>query len=90
MVLGIDAMLGIIRYRLKQNPFDGGIYVFCDGKSMMKYIEWDGMGFCIGKRRAQSGTYPWPPGEAGLMLEISEREFEYLWTKSIVPFRAKK
>lgn len=29
-------------------------------------------------RRAQSGRYPWPKGQAGETLEISEKEFEYL------------
>lgn len=91
MYTGIDGLLGVIRYRLGHNPFDGSIYVFCDGGGqMLKYLEWDGMGFCLGKRRAQSGTYPWPPAEAGPVIEISEKEFEFLRCKSIVPFRTKK
>lgn len=43
-----------------------------------------------GKRRAQSGSYPWPAGQTGEAVEISEKEFEYLLGKSIVPFKAKK
>ena len=58
--------------------------------SMLKYIEWDGQGFLQGKRRAQSGTYPWPKGQAGETLEISEKEFEYLLSRSIVPFKTQK
>lgn len=58
--------------------------------SMLKYIEWDGQGFLQGKRRAQSGTYPWTKGETGETLEISEKEFEYLLSRSIVPFTHKK
>ena len=74
------------RYR-----YDGSVYVFRDKAGLMlKYIEWDGQGFLQGKRRAQSGSYPWPKGQAGEVLEITEREFEYLLSKSIVPFKTKK
>lgn len=90
MYTGMDGLLGIIRYKLNHNPFDGAIYVFCDHTgTMLKYLEWDGAGFCIGKRRAQSGSYPWPPLEAGAVIEITEKEFEFLKVKSIVPFSTK-
>lgn len=86
MYTGLDGLLGIIRYQLNRNPFDGGVYVFCDAEgTMLKYLEWDGAGFTLGKRRAQSGSYPWPPSEAGQAIEITEKEFEFLRTKSIVP-----
>ncbi|MFQ8766058.1 MAG: IS66 family insertion sequence element accessory protein TnpB [Oscillospiraceae bacterium] len=39
---------------------------------------WDGQSFCQGKRRAQSGTYPWPDAPEGEIVEITEREFQYL------------
>lgn len=91
MYLGLDGLLGTIQYRLNRNPYDGGIYVFCDSTGMMlKYLEWDGSGFCLGKRRAQSGSYPWPPSEAGAVIEITEKEFEFLKGKSIVACRTKK
>ena len=79
MYNGLDGLTSIIRYQLRCNPYDGSIYVFrdCTG-SMLKYIEWDGQGFLQGKRRAQSGTYPWPNGEAGRVVEISEKEFTYI------------
>lgn len=91
MNLGIDGLTNIIRYRLNLNPYDGSLYVFCDfSGSNLEYIEWDGAGFCIAKRQAQSGSYPWPPSEAGLTMEISEKEFEFLKTKSIVPVGQKR
>ena len=91
MYTGLDGLTAIVRYHLKLDPYDGSVYVFRDkAGSMLKYIEWDGQGFLQGKRRAQSGSYPWPKGQAGEVLEITEREFEYLLSKSIVPFKAKK
>ena len=91
MYTGLDGLTAIVRYHLKLDPYDGSVYVFRDkAGSMLKYIEWDGQGFLQGKRRAQSGSYPWPKGQAGEVLEITEKEFEYLLSKSIVPFKAKK
>lgn len=91
MYTGLDGLIGIIQYQLRCNPYDGSVYVFRDlSGSMLKYLEWDGMGFCMGKRRAQSGSYPWPSSEPGTVVEISEREFAYLLSKSIVPTKAKK
>ncbi len=90
MYVGLDGLLGIIQYTLNRNPFDGDVYVFCDSThTMLKYLEWDGAGFEISKRRAQSGSYPWPPPEAGLMVETTEKEFAFLRTKSIVPIGQK-
>ena len=90
MYTGLDGLAAIVRYHLKHDPCDGSVYVFRDGTgSMLKYIEWDGQSFVQGKRRAQYGTYPWPKGEIGTMVEINEREFAYLLSKSIVPFKEK-
>lgn len=91
MYNGLDGLIAIIRYTLRHDPYDGCVYVFRDNAgSMLKYIEWDGQGFLQGKRRAQSGTYPWPSGEPGDIVEISEKEFDYLLSRSIVPFKEKK
>ena len=91
MYTGLDGLTAIVRYHLKLDPYDGSVYVFRDKPgTMLKYIEWDGQGFLQGKRRAQSGSYPWPKGQAGEVVEISEKEFDYLLERSIVPFKAKK
>ena len=91
MYAGIDSLSVIIRYRLRFNPYDGSIYVFWDKSgTMLKYLHWDGQGFCPGKRRAQSGTYPWPDAPEGEIVEITERECQYLLSRSIVSIRDRK
>ena len=91
MYAGIDSLSAIIRYRLRVNPYDGSIYVFRDQSgTMLKYLHWDGQSFCQGKRRAQSGTYPWPDAPEGEIVEITEREFQYLLSRSIVPIKDRK
>jgi len=88
---GLDGLMAIVRYHLKLDPYDGSVYVFRDGTgSMLKYIEWDGQRYLQGKQWAQSGRYPWPKGETGEALEISEKEFEYPLSRFIVPFKARK
>ena len=57
---------------------------------MLKYLHWDGQSFCQGKRRAQSGTYPWPDAPEGEIVEIMQWEFQYLLSKSIVPIKDRK
>ena len=91
MYAGIDSLTAIVRYRLRFNPYDGSIYVFRDQSgTMLKYLHWDGQSFCQGKRRAQSGTYPWPDAPEGEIVEITEREFQYLLSRSIVPIKDRK
>ena len=91
MYTGLDGLIAIVRYHLRCDPYDGSVYVFRNaGGSKLKYIEWDGQSFIQGKRTAQSGTYPWPPAAAGTVVEVSEKEFEYLLSKSVVPFKEKK
>ena len=86
----MDGFIAIIRYTLRYDPYDGSAYVFRDRPgSMLKYIEWDGQSFWQGKRRAQSGTYPWPPGEPGSVTETNEREFEYLLSGPLCRSRRK-
>lgn len=53
MYTGLDELLGIIRYQLNHSPYDVNVYVFRDlSGTMIKYLEWDGAGFCLGRRRA--------------------------------------
>ena len=91
MYAGIDSLTAIVRYRLRFNPYDGSIYVFRDQSgTMLKYLHWDGQSFCRGKRRAQSGTYPWSDAPEGEIVEITEREFQYLLSRSIAPTKDRK
>ncbi len=91
MNIGIDGLLSIIKYELDSNPYDGRIYAFNDYTgNILKYIMWDGASFIEGKRKAQSGTYPWPEKDREKSVEISENEFDFLLSKSIVPTKEKK
>ena len=78
-------MLSVIEHELGADPFSGDLYVFCDERhSSLRYLEWDGSGFCLGYRKAQAGTYPWPSEEWCAMMEITEKEFLFLRSGSII------
>jgi len=82
----VDVLTEMVKFQLKCNPFDGNLYVFCQSHCrQLKWLEWDGSGFCVGYRRAEYGTYPWPSDEDGPVVEIGEKEFAFLLGKSIVP-----
>lgn len=71
-----DILCAVVEYRLKMDPYSGDIYVFSDwNRKRMKWIWWDGSGFCIGLRRMEYGVYPWPPAQMGKTLELREEEF---------------
>ncbi|MDL2218607.1 IS66 family insertion sequence element accessory protein TnpB [Christensenellaceae bacterium OttesenSCG-928-M15] len=79
----MDAYVDFIRYQLECDPFDGNRYVFCNNVyTLLKWFEWDGSGFCIGYRKAEWGKYPWPLSKTDEVMEISEQEFAFLYSKT--------
>ena len=59
MYNGLDGLIAIIRYTLRYDPYDGSVYVFRDSPgSMLKYIEWDGMGKVFYKERGARRVEP--------------------------------
>ena len=88
-LVSTETLVNIIRYHLKCDPFDGNRYIFSNNiHTMLKWVEWDGGGFCVGYRQSEWGKYPWPRCKPGTVMEITEQEFEYLLSKSINGNRA--
>jgi hypothetical protein len=82
---GIDRLVSVIRHELGADPCNGDLYVFCDeARTSLRHLEWDGAGFCLGHRKAQAGTYPWPSKEWGATIEITEKEFVFLRSRSVI------
>jgi transposase len=75
----MDVLCAVVEYRLKMDPYNGDIYVFSDwSHKRLKWISWDGSGFCMGLRRMEYGVYPWPSVEMGKTMELNEKEFSFL------------
>ena len=83
---GFEWAVAFLQSTLQADPYSGDIFVFIDhSKTKMHYLEWDGGGFCVGGRHAQRGSYPWPNDSAGPLMEITEEEFLFLRSRSILP-----
>lgn len=83
LVASTERLIEHLRYELKCDPYDGSIYVFCGNeRTLLKWLEWDGSGFCVGFRHAEWGTYPWPAKKAEAVMEITRQEYDFLRVKS--------
>jgi transposase len=82
-LVSLDTLVTFIRYQLQCDPFDGNMHVFCNREGThLKWLEWDGSGFCVGSRHTEWGRYPWPDEKMGVAIEINEQEFEFLLRES--------
>ena len=69
---GIDGLARLCRSALAEDPFSGGVFVFCNRRrTAVKILAYDGQGFWICQKRLSRGRFPfWPGGDtAGHMLE---------------------
>ena len=86
-----DVLCAVVEYRLKMDPYSGNIYAFSDwNRKRLKWIWWDGGGFCAGLRRMEYGVYPWPSVQMGKTLELSEAEFSILLSGTAPQKRVKR
>lgn len=61
---GMDALVGLCRCQLQQNPFSGIIFAFRNRKgTAVKLLTYDGTGFWLMQKRFSKGTLRyWPKG----------------------------
>lgn len=58
---GIDALSGLVRRELAQNPLDGGIYIFFNRtRNSVKLLHFEGDGFALYQKRLEKGTFELP------------------------------
>ncbi|MCH8240132.1 MAG: IS66 family insertion sequence element accessory protein TnpB [Proteobacteria bacterium] len=51
---------------LKQNPFNGHMFVFRGRRGdLIKVIWWDGQGACLFSKRLEKGKFVWPAAKDG-------------------------
>lgn len=76
---GIDQLSAIVAGRLRMNPFDGSVYVFCGcNHESIRYMFWDGAEFCVVARRRERGTYLWPSPQLGAVMALTPQDFELI------------
>jgi transposase len=86
---GVNGLSAIVQEKMKQNPFSGSVYIFCNrGRKLIKAVYWDKTGFWLSQKRLEKDTFPWPRNEQEAM-ELSWEQLEMLLA-GIDFFRAHK
>ncbi len=74
----IDGLSILVAKHLKEDPFSGHLYVFCNrNRSIIKLLYWESNGFCLWHKRLEKDRFRWPQ-EAADVKEIGSRELEWL------------
>jgi transposase len=56
-----DALSGLVRNAMGQNPMDGSVYIFLNKRrNLIKLLQWDKSGFAIYTKRLEQGGYEQP------------------------------
>jgi transposase len=69
---GIDGLARICRAELREDPFSGCVFVFCNSRrNAVKLLIYDGQGFWLCQKRLSKGRFGfWPTGNgSGKQLE---------------------
>ena len=61
MLASKDQLLEIIKSIMKDDPFSGAVFLFCNRKrNILKMIWWDRTGFWVAQKKLEKGNCPWP------------------------------
>jgi len=73
---GIDALSGVVKTKLRADPFSGQVFVFCNRKkTAVKVLIYDGQGFWLMLKRLSRGHFRhWP----GVRENVLSQSFTHL------------
>lgn len=61
MRTGKEELLHVINDLMKQDPFSGAVFMFCNSqRKLLKLIWWENNGFWIAQKTLEKGRWPWP------------------------------
>ena len=61
MLASRDQLLEIIKSIMKDDPFSGAVFLFCNrNRNILKMIWWDRTGFWVAQKKLEKGRWPWP------------------------------
>lgn len=80
MLASRDRLLEIIKSIMKDDPFSGAVFLFCNrNRNILKMIWWDRTGFWVAQKKLEKGRWPWPdtqeqvrqlnPGQIEMLLK---------------------
>jgi transposase len=72
---GFDALSGLVRNELFQDPLSGDAFIFINRRrNLLKLLIWDQTGFVIYYKRLESGTFEIPARKNGNKSIVIPRE----------------
>jgi transposase len=75
---GVNGLTAIVQEKMKENPFSGGVYLFCNReRKLIKAVYWDKTGFWLSQKGLERDKYPWPRDESEAR-ELSWEELQML------------
>lgn len=80
MLASRDRLLEIVKSIMKDDPFSGAVFLFCNrNRNILKMIWWDRTGFWVAQKKLEKGRWPWPdtqeqvrqlnPGQIEMLLK---------------------
>ena len=61
MLASRDQLLEITKNIMKDDPFSGAVFLFCNrNRNILKMIWWDRTGFWVAQKKLEKGHQPWP------------------------------
>ena len=61
MLASRDRLLEIIKSIMKDDPFSGAVFLFCNrNRNILQMIWWDRTGFWVAQKKLEKGRWPWP------------------------------
>lgn len=61
MLASKDQLLEIIKSIMKDDPFSGAVFLFCNrNRNILKMIWWDRTGFWVAQKKLEKGRWPLP------------------------------
>ena len=85
----INGLSAIVQTDMKEDPFSGSIYVFCNrDRRLLKAVYWDKSGFWLSQKRLEKEKFPWPD-DAEAVQELNVQQLQMLLS-GIDFFRAHK
>jgi transposase len=75
---GINGLALIVQEEMKETPFSGSLFLFCNRqRDKLKILYWDKNGFCLWLKRLEKHRFPWPK-TADDKQELSHRQLKML------------
>lgn len=73
----INGLAAYAQSEMKLKPFSGDLFLFSNGRNLLKILYWDRNGFCLWQKRLEKHRFPWPR-ETVATLELTQQQLDWL------------